>query len=131
MAEPVYLFHPWDTLTTGVLIRAPEFSNAHALNLQVTNKHARNGERRTYKRTPTYQILTMGFTNLTRLKVLELQAFLTLSAGEDVRLFDWESKQWRGVIINNPQFVADSVGKRDEASSVTLEFEGIPIAIEP
>lgn len=116
-----YLLGPWATLEHVVRLPRPEYGDARRNRVQVILHRTRGGARRVYKRTPTYRSLLLSWTGLTRRKLLELEAFLEATAGEDVRFIDHEGRTWRGNVLTP---TIDLTHEGPDVGETVLEFEG-------
>jgi hypothetical protein len=126
------------TDTTGpnsmtIQMRDPEMQDSETLTFGTKFKTMMDGSIRSRRQTPAPIKLTLKWTELTRTKALELQQFLTVSAGQQILYSDFNDQNWSGKILTGPfEITTPSLGygsgsTRKEANSVTLEFEGMPL----
>lgn len=73
---------------------------------------------------PKLQTLALSFSGLTKNEAMEALAFFSAYLGREIKLVDWESRPWRGVIVSpDAPMIEDSRGRY----SLSFEFEGVPI----
>jgi hypothetical protein len=123
----VTLEAPFPTIEVATLLPNPELNdgigNKHSFNLQ----RSMDGTKRTYIRTLTRKLLTFNF-RLTRMKSLELQAFVNSYFSSRWRITDHLGRQFVGYLANNPfelqvaNRALNSAG--DDYVDVTIQFEG-------
>lgn len=111
---------------------SPQFSDSRALQHDVNVKRTLNGSRRTYvKHKPRRRFLWQF--SLSRMKALELRAFVECFHSELMTIVDHCDETWSGYLTNNP-FELDMVsralgsasnGIRAERVQVTLEFQAV------
>lgn len=111
---------------------SPEFSDSRALQHDVNVKRTLDGTRRTYVKHKPRRRFVWQF-NLSRMKALELRAFVECFHSDRLSITDHCDNEWSGYLTNNP-FELDSVsralgsttnGIRAERVQVTLEFQAI------
>jgi len=119
---------PLPGLTTTTVLPSPQFNDAQAGQHKVTVLRAMDGTRYTHVRTTALrQKLTYQFA-LTRMKALELCAFIRAYYRSQIRLTNHLGEVWRVWLVNNP-FEFEAVERAsgqpgNEIVSVTLECEG-------
>jgi hypothetical protein len=125
---------PYPTLQTTTLLPNPQFSDQEALLDTVNRKLALDGTRYTYVKRRARRKLKWMF-RLTRVKALELRAFIFSYFASKIRLTDHNNRMWIGYFTTNP-FEFDTTDRgapaiapmpRGELVNVELEFEGIEI----
>lgn len=119
----------------SVTIRNPELNDNLILDTRSKFYKAMDGSTRGYKKTPALKKHTLVFTNLSRIKALEVLNFLNDASGSEVKYIDRQAQIWRGMILTDPcEVKTESLGRSDrdtvraEANSITLEFNGTLIA---
>jgi hypothetical protein len=119
----ILLTHPYDTPTTTVELKNPEFTNSEALNYKRIVRKTRGGTTKVFSDPDwgSYTTLNMSFKYLCQDDKSNLQTFLSTSIGAEVGLLDYFSQQWRG-LITNPETVFQDGGFMNKA--VNLIFEG-------
>jgi hypothetical protein len=105
-----------------VTIRGPLFNNSEAMQLGLNVKRSMDGTFYSYVNPQEKSTLKISFTGLERIKILEIFAFLKLSAGKLIRYTDPDNKIWQGKIINNP-ISSTHIGTKN--CNLELVFEGI------
>ena len=119
--------HPYVTPTLTVDIRNPELNDSLLVENRVQVRRAMNGDLRSFIRTPPTRRLLLTFVELSKPKVDELIAFLTTSAGTEIKYTDYDAVVWRGWIITDPAEFSTQGQKGNtciEVSSLTIEFNG-------
>jgi len=117
----VRLQAPYPLLQTTTLLPNPEFSDSEGLLDEINSKRSMTGTLYTYVKTKgERRRLTMRFT-LSRLKGLELRAFIRAYFYSKIRLTDHLDQVWVGYFTDNP-FSFES-GK--EMQNIQLTFEGV------
>jgi hypothetical protein len=90
--------------STTTVLPSPEFSNVDSKPHQLNIKRATDGTRRVYKKTAQTQI--------TKMKALELRAFLKLYFDSNIVVTDHNGDIWDNKLTNQPwSFVADQVSQ--------------------
>ena len=113
--------------TTSVL-PSPEFSNVDSKPHTINIKRAMDGTRRVYKKPASTQILNYTFM-VTKMKALELRAFIKLYFDSEIKITDHNGDIWLVRFTNQPwTFNADapslSVEGRERVQ-IPLAFEGV------
>ena len=119
---------PLPGLTTTTILPNPEFNDAQAKQHGVTIQRTMDGGRFTYVHTTdsryklTYQI------NMTRMKALELRAFVQAYYRSRIRLTNHKGEVWTVWFVNNP-FEFETLRRAGsqpggELVSLTIECEG-------
>jgi hypothetical protein len=119
---------PWPLPSVVTQLPNPQFSDVENHQASVNRQRSMNGTLYTYCKDEGNTLLTYTFT-LTRMKSLELQAFVRAMFDTAIRLTDHKGHKW-SVIFNNNPFETDQasravgpVGNR-EYDTVTLAFLG-------
>lgn len=111
--------------TLVVELRKPEFDNSEVLAANQIIDRYRKGSLRSKRISsrPAYKILTFAFKGLTELERNTLKSFIENSAGQQIKLTDWEDRIWDGFITNDEvSFVQELSG--DCGFSTSLRFMG-------
>ena len=119
--------HPYAAPTLTVNLRDPEKGDSLLVENRVQVRQAMNGDLRSFIRTPPTRRILLTFVELSKPKVTELIAFLTASAGAEIKYTDYDAVVWRGWIITDPaEFTTQGSkgGTCIEVSTITLEFKG-------
>ena len=122
--EHFALFYPATGSPTDMLVlRDPEFGNKDRLQFNRICRETHGGTLVVFA-DPMWvktQNLVLTFSALTEEQAAALLAFMEDHLGLEIGLWDWESRQWVGVITNpNEPVVQDS----KESYTGALEFEG-------
>ena len=123
---------PYPGIQTVSLLPNPTFSDTEALTASVSAQRATDGTLYTYVKTKSGRRKLSWNFQLTRLKGLELRAFLLSYFASKVKITDHNGRIWVGNFTNNPfEFDAQSRAApamsdvRGETQSITIEFEGV------
>jgi hypothetical protein len=108
---------------TSITLKNPEFSNADELRFTRLDRRTRGGDRKLFSDQDwgTVQTLRLRVARLCDKDADEIINFLNVSNGRQVTLFDWEGRQWPGLILN-----ASTEVFTDENDTTTFDivFEG-------
>ncbi len=108
---------------SSVELRAPELDNLDRSAFNRISRETRGGKLSVFAdpNWPQIQTVVATFTGLTKTEVDALSTFLVAYVGKEIRMQDWEGREWVGVATNpNEAFIQD--GKR--GWTTTFEFEG-------
>lgn len=124
----VVLQAPFEFIQTTIVLPNPLLDDTKNLVSNLTLRRAMNGKAFTYVKSNKNRLLKYTFT-LDRLKGLELENFIDVYNGEDIKIQNWKGEIWKVKIVNNP---IDFVQTRRYApggdrTDVNLEFEGVQI----
>ncbi len=113
-----------------VVIKNPEFGDGSNILAPIALSTMMDGMQRTRRAAETPTKLTLTFAEVSRVKSLELRDFLTVSAGQFVKLLDLQSRWWRGKVTNAPTAIATlsrggGSSIRKESSTIDVTFEGM------
>lgn len=127
---------PFLAPTFTITIRNPELHDNLVLDTRSKFYKAMDGSTRGFKKTPALKKHTLSFTNLTRIKALEVLNFMANASGHEVKYIDRQSQTWRGMLLTDPcEVKTDGRGRTDrdtvraEANSITIEFLGTLISV--
>ena len=123
---------PLPGLVATTILPNPQINDAQAKQHTVTIKRAMDGTCYTHVQTTdgrhklTYQV------NLSRMKALELRAFVTAYFSSQIRLTNHKGEVWRVWFTSNP-FEFDTLERAggqpgDELVAITIECEGFLIS---
>jgi hypothetical protein len=87
---------------TQIVLRSPDFSDQHVLDMGVKIKRSMDNTPYTYKRTPVLATKNFTFSNLDRDKIEEMIVFVKGAAGREIEMIDTDNYIWRGRILNTP-----------------------------
>ena len=110
---------------TILQLRNPETDDRDRLGFNRINRETRGGEINVYSDADWPRVNTLLFTvvALKRDKIDALQDFLLNTLGQQIKLHDWTSTTWLGV-VTTPGEVAVEDGQ--SAWTISFEFEGVP-----
>ncbi len=119
----IVLTFPYVTPTLTVTLKAPNFNNKHNILLERIFKRSRGGtvimERD--QTDPVTEKLALSIDGITPTEIDSYLTFIKTSLGKEIGLEDYESRQWRGIIVNPDE----AVNQQDSCSySLRLEFQG-------
>lgn len=126
--------YPWMAPTVTVSLRDPDFQDKVTTDVHTKLTTMMDASIRSRRTTPATVGITLKFRELTRNKVLELQAFLIESEGAKLRYVDMSGTQWAGFVLTDPNSISTyAVGLGTgsgphEANQIELEFEGVKLA---
>ena len=119
---------------TTLILPNPELDNTEGQDLSLQLRHAIDGTRSTYVKSSARRTLSFAWSNLGRGKIVEVQEFFKLYAGDHVLLEDFRGDIWDVFFAEDPLSMATEKrsanfgGPRTESGSLALEFTGVQIA---
>lgn len=121
--ESTVLTWPYTAPTLSVELRNPNFDNVEQFEFRRINRRTRGGTLDLYRDEswPKLKRLIYSFSWLSDSQRVDLLDFLNRSLGQEIGILDFESRQWRGVILTPSSAISEP--KRN-GHSITLEFEG-------
>ena len=121
----IVLQAPHSLIQTTTILPDPEWNDGEGIMSTVSVNSAEDGTLYTYvKRTDRRKL---GYTfQLTRMKALELKAFIRAYAGEKIRLTNHKDEVWV-VVLSDDNFDFAQVDRCNNMN-ITLQFEGVKIA---
>jgi len=121
--DTTILTWPYAAPTLTVEVPAPEFDNQEAYNVRRVNRKSRGGTLDIYRDSnwPSVREFTFSFHYLTDEQRREILEFLNVSLGEEIGMLDFESRQWRGIILTPSSEIADA---GPDKHGLGLAFEG-------
>ena len=122
-----------DVVTTSIL-PSPRFNDTQARRLEVDMKRSMNNTKRSYVKSNDRQTVSYTFI-LSRMKGLELRAFILAYNASKLRWTDHRGDVWEGYFTRNP-FEFSSAGRAagtpgGEIVEVTIQMEGERISNGP
>jgi phage-related protein len=116
---------PLDPVTDTLDMRAPDLGNRDRLAFNRINRETRGGTLIVYADPmwPKLQTLALTFSGLKKEIAHDLLTFISAHLGEEIKLLDWEGRQWTGVIMTPNEPITEDSKNRFTA---TFEFEGVP-----
>lgn len=122
---------PLPALETTMLLPDPQFNDGEARRLTVEFKRSVNGTKRSYIKTNVRSTLNYQFS-LTRMKALELRAFIASYYTAKLRVTNHKDEIWLCNFTSNPfefEFSTRASGEPGgERLNISLTFEGTPNA---
>lgn len=118
---------PYPAIEMTTILPNPDLSDVERPDMEINIKRFLDGSRRTYVRNADVHNFTYTF-NLSRMKTLELKAFVERYFDSKIRLTNHKDEIWIVTIVDNP-FEAAAVSRAiaspgDEDATVTINFEG-------
>lgn len=112
---------PANTPQSSVTLPNPQLGDTDSQDVVLNVKRAISGVKYTHIKRNSQRVLTFDLL-LTRAKAQELQLFVEYYYGEEMRLFDWRDRIWKG-IWEAPEFilVPDRI---NEYTTVAVSFRG-------
>jgi len=121
----IFMYTPFTAPNLGMQLSRPEYNNIDEDNYQISTQHAISGTKHVFAHTPTYKTLHLSFKHQSKRKVQEFRNFIEQCAGIDIRLIDWELRQWRGIIISPTlPLITTGKGPYSEENEFSFIFEG-------
>ena len=114
---------PTGTPSDTLVLRKPEFGNKDRLQFNRVSRETRGGTLIVFADPmwPKTETQVLTFSALTPAKANALIAFMEAHLGLQIGMWDWEGRQWTGIITNpNDPIVQDS----KYSFTGSLEFEG-------
>jgi hypothetical protein len=121
--DGVQLSYPPVTPTEIVYLRGPELGNVDRFSTQRVNRESRGGTLMVFRDAnwPKVKQMQFTFTGLTETEGQEVLALVEISVGKEVKLRDWEGREWLGIITSTQEPI---VRDRDGCVlTTTLDFE--------
>lgn len=115
---------PYVTPTQTVSLPAPEFNNRDVIRIERINRETRGKTLKTFRYSiwPIIRRLSLSFLGIPPDDAESMKTLLRASVGLEVGYLDFESRQWRGLIIN-PDTAISQEGPNC-ADAIRIEFEG-------
>ncbi len=120
------LTFPFTTPTNTLDLRNPDFDNVEQFEPRRINRRSRGGTLDVFRDEtwPKTKRLIYTFSALKEQQIEDLLTFLQESLGKEVGILDFESRQWKGVILT-PSAAFGQTGPDNGSFSASLEFEGV------
>lgn len=115
-------------VTEEISLRGPNLGNIDRVSPLRINRETRGGTLIVYADPiwPEVETLLLSFSGLTNAETVALLDFMETYIGQDIRLIDWENREWQGVITNpNDPVVQDRGGDCNYTAS--FEFQGTKV----
>jgi len=115
-------YNPPLSPTVTLLLRNPDFGNTDERLFTKVDRQTRGGDRKIFSDLswPNAQTLRFGVKNVCPADADEILSFMNQSRGQTVTLFDWENRQWSGLIMNESEVFQDTDG-----TTFDIVFEGV------
>lgn len=116
---------PYASPVLTLALRNPTFDNVEQFEFRRLNRRTRGGTLDLYRdeNWPKVRRLIYSFTALSEIQRVKLFEFLGKSIGQEIGLLDFESRQWRGLILT-PSSDIKETSRGGCGHKTTLEFEG-------
>lgn len=117
-------------------LRNPNLGDSRKHNIQVRHGITMSGAIYTYKKTPSYSVLLLTFTGITKSKAEEAMAFFKEQSGNEIVYTDQNLDSWEGRILTDPiefktlKSIPNSGSTGDECVETyefTLEFSCVKV----
>jgi hypothetical protein len=124
---------PFNAPVTVTILTNPDLDNTEGQDLSLQFKLSIDGTRSTYVKSSARKRMTFTWSNIGRGKLVEVEEFFKLYAGDSIKLTDYRGIQWNVIFGDNPIDInvnrrsLNSGGGRKESGSLTLEFLGAQI----
>ena len=122
--DNVVLTYPFVSPTMTVTLPTPEFNNRQVLRIERVTRETRGRTLRTFRYDiwPKIHRLAVSFLGLSPDQLDDFRALVKASVGKEIGYLDYESRQWKGIIIN-PDTAMSQEGPNC-ADAVRFDFEG-------
>ena len=123
----IELAAPYPSIQTISILPNPQFGDTEALVDSITVTRTMDGTQYTYVKSKPRRKINLQI-QISKMKGLELRAFMESYFSTKMRLTDHLGQVWIGYLINNP-FVFDTTKKSSESpggemQTIQIEFEG-------
>lgn len=114
---------PYAAPTVTLTLRNPNFDNVEQFEFRRINRRTKGGDLDLFRDEtwPKVKRLIYSFSELKETQRNELFTFLIRSIGQEIGILDFESRQWRGIILTPSSAVAEP---RSGGFGFSLDFEG-------
>jgi hypothetical protein len=114
---------PYDSPVLTIEIPVPEFNNQEKYNTRRVNRKSRGGTLDIFRDPswPSVRNFDFSFEWLTDDQRYAMLDFLDRSLGEEIGMLDFESRQWRGIILTPSSEIADAGPSKH---GIEIAFEG-------
>ena len=124
---------PFPGISQALILTSPEHSNTEGKDQSIQLRKSINSTRYTYVKSSNRKRLEFSWTSLGRGKLVEIQEFHKLFAGNHIKLTDFRGDVWDLIFANEPNLTmqsrsVNSGAARKESGSISLEFLGVQIA---
>lgn len=110
-----------------LVLRAPDYGNKETLGLNRINRKTR-GDTLIILNDPAWpvnHIHNIVIGALTTEQVEDIQAFVKASIGQDIGYLDYESVQWKGLILNPNTIITENNRQCNYSAEFTLRAEPV------
>ena len=125
----IELAAPYPAIQTVTLLPNPQFGDGEAQTCEVSTRRAMDGTLYTYVKSKSGRRLLTLPLSLSRMKALELRAFIESYFASKLRLTDHLGQVWIGHFVSNPfEFTTPKRAggwPGNEMQKILMEFEGI------
>jgi len=120
------LTFPFTIPTNTLNLRNPDFDNVEQFEPRRINRRSRGGTLDVFRDEtwPKTRRLIYTFSALKEEQVESLLDFLQESLGKEIGILDFETRQWKGIILT-PSAAFGQTGPDNCSFSASLEFEGV------
>ena len=124
-SSTVTFTYPYDSPTSTLTLRAPTTSDKETIRTNRVHRLTRGGTLIVYNSInwPKNRILNFNIEALTSDEILSLQDFVKLSLGKEIGYLDYESQQWRGLILNPDTIIKDNSRSCNYSAEFTFRGE--------
>lgn len=118
---------PWPNYKVTSILPNPQFDDARSVESTITIKRTMTGKKYTYIQPSERYTLTLPF-QLTRMKSLELEAFLKVYQAAPIFMELYDGSQWEAKLVNEPvtRRATDRIG---ESSLVGRELVEVTLTL--
>jgi hypothetical protein len=119
------LYWPYTSSTLELELRNPNFDNVEQFEPRRINRRTRGGDLEIYSdyTWPSAQRLIFSFTNLSEATIVALLNFIHWSLGQEIKVLDFESREWKGIILTPSEAISEP-NKTGFSAGFELEVTG-------
>jgi hypothetical protein len=124
LRDHVIFTYPYVSPVLTLQLRCPTFNNKHFINMKRVFKRTRGNTliATRMQSDPITERLAIAFEGLTPTEASDFLTFISESLGKEIGYEDFETRQWKGVILN-PE---EAINQQDICSySARVEFQGV------
>lgn len=124
--ESTIFTYPYSTPTDTFELRNPQFDNVEQFEFRRISRRSRGGELQIYRdeNWPKAERLIVSFNAMKEDTARQLLNFMNKSLGKEIGILDFESRQWRGILLTPSAQVEEG---NTVGFSTSLEFEGVQV----
>ena len=119
------LQYPYITPTSTVTLPNAVLGNAQQMSAPFQSLMTEDGYLKTYRKGIVKTKLIFTLDKVTKANLAELETFIDLSIGEDIKVTDHNSEVWQVKLTSNPINIIQNSDGVCGLHNIVLEFEGV------